>query len=169
MKKIIIALVLGMGMSCFAQEATPKSNRGDMQNMTPEQRVEKQLATMTKDLNLDAKQQEAVGTLLKEKSVKAQEVRSKREAQKSSGQKMTDEQRNAFRTAMQIERADTETKLKTILTADQYKKWSATRAENEDRMRQRRGENDFGGGGNDNGGGNNDGGGFGGNDNNGNN
>ena len=162
MKKLIIALVLGIGMNCFAQEATQKSNRGDMQNMTPEQRVEKQLATMTKDLSLDTKQQEAVGTLLKEKSVKAQEVRAKREAMRSSGQKMTDEQRNEFRTAMQSERNDTEAKLKIILTPDQFKKWSATRAENEEKMRQRRRDNNFGG--NDNGGGN-----FGGSDNGGNN
>jgi hypothetical protein len=167
MKKLIIALVLGMGMTCFAQETTPKSNRGDGQNLTPEQRVEKQLASMTKDLSLDTKQQEAVGTLLKEKSAKAQEARAKREAMKSSGEKMTDEQKTAFRTAMQTEKADTEAKLKTILTADQFKKWSATRAENEDKMRQRRGGNDFGG--NDNGSSNNNGGGFGGNDNGGNN
>jgi protein CpxP len=161
MKKLIIALVLGMGMTCFAQEATQKSNRGDMQNMTPEQRVEKQLAKMTKDLSLDAKQQEAVGALLKEKSAKAQEVRAKREAMRSSGQKMTDEQRNEFRTAMQSERNDTEAKLKTILTPDQFKKWSTTRAENEEKMKQRRRDNNSGG--NDNGGG------FGGSDNGGNN
>jgi protein CpxP len=151
MKKLIIALVLGMGMTCFAQEATQKSNRGDMQNMTPEQRVEKQLAKMTKDLSLDVKQQEAVGALLKEKSAKAQEVRAKREAMRSSGQKMTDEQRNEFRTAMQSERNDTEAKLKTILTPEQFKKWSTTRAENEEKMKQRRRDNNSGG--NDNGGG----------------
>lgn len=161
MKKLIIALVLGMGMTCFAQEATQKSNRGDMQNMTPEQRVEKQLAKMTKDLSLDVKQQEAVGALLKEKSAKAQEARAKREAMRSSGQKMTDEQRNEFRTAMQSERNDTEAKLKTILTPDQFKKWSTTRAENEEKMKQRRRDNNSGG--NDNGGG------FGGSDNGGNN
>ena len=159
MKKLIIALVLGMGLSGFAQEAN-SNNRGNMQNTTPEQRVEKQLASMTKDLSLDAKQQEAVGALLKEKSAKAQEARTKREAMRSSGEKMTDEQRTAFRTAMQAESADTEAKLKVILTPDQFKKWSATRAENEEKMRQRRGGNNGGGGfgGNDNGGGSDNGG-----------
>lgn len=158
MKKLIIALVLGAGLSGFAQGGDG-NNRGNNQNMTPEQRVERQLASMTKDLSLDAKQQEAVGALLKEKSAKAQEARTKREAQRASGEKMTDEQRNAFRTAMQAEREDTDAKLKAILNADQFKKYSASRQENEDRMRQRRGGNDFGGG---NGGrGNNDGGGFG--------
>jgi hypothetical protein len=159
MKKLIIALVLGMGLTGFAQDEN-SNNRGNRQNTTPEQRVEKQLATMTKDLSLDAKQQEAVGTLLKEKSVKAQELRTKGEAQRSSGQKMTDEQRNAFRTAMQAEREDTDTRLKAILTADQFKKYTATRQENEEKMRQRRGGNNYGGGnngGNDNGGNDNGG------------
>lgn len=154
MKKLIIAIALGMGIACFAQEAPQKPKRGDrgeMQNMTPEQRVQKQVEKMTKDLSLDAKQQESVSNLLTEKSVKAQEARNKREAQRSSGEKMTDEQRDAFRTAMQAERKDTEDKMKAILTADQYKKWSAQRAENEDRMRERMRErrdegNDNGGG-----------------------
>lgn len=158
MKKLIIALVLGMGISGFAQDAN--SNRGNYQNMTPEQRVERQLASMTKDLSLDAKQQEAVGTLLKEKSVKAQEARTKREAARSSGEKMTDEQRNAFISAMKAEREDTDTKLKAILTEDQFQKYARNRAENEEKMKQRRGGNNFGGG--DNGGnsnrGNNEGG-----------
>ena len=159
MKKLIIALVLGMGLSGFAQDAN-SNNRGNMQNMTPEQRVEKQLATMTKDLSLDAKQQEAVGALLKDKSAKAQEARAKREAMRSSGEKMTDEQRNAFRTAMQTEREDTDAKLKAILTADQFQKYTKNRAENEEKMRQRRGGNNGGGGfgGNDNGGGSDNGG-----------
>lgn len=158
MKKLIIALVLGMGLSGFAQEVN-SNNRGNNQNMTPEQRIEKQLATMTKDLSLDAKQQEAVGALLKEKSVKAQEARVKREAQRTSGEKMTDEQRNAFRTAMQAEREDTDTKLKAILTADQFQKYAKNRAQNEEKMRQRRSSNNGGGGfgGNDNGGGDNGG------------
>lgn len=151
MKKLIIALVLGMGMTCFAQEGSPRPNRGEMQNMTPEQRVQRQVEKMTKDLSLDAKQQEAVNKLLTEKSVKAQEARAKREAQRTSGEKMTDEQRNAFRTAMQTEREDTDNKLKAILTADQFKKYAASRQENEERMRQRMQERRDGG--NDNGGG----------------
>jgi hypothetical protein len=154
MKKLIIALVLGMGLSGFAQDAN-SNNKGNRQNQTPEQRVERQLASMTKNLSLDAKQQEAVGALLKEKSVKAQELRTKGEAQRSSGQKLTEEQRAAFKTASQAEREDTDTKLKAILTADQFKKYTVTRTENEEKMKQRRGGNNGGGsfGGNDNGGG----------------
>jgi len=157
MKKLIIALVLGIGMTCMAQETPAKSNRGDrgqMQNMTPEQRVQKQVEKMTKDLSLDAKQQEAVSQLLTEKSKKMQDARAKR----SGGGQMTDDERKEMRTAMQAERQDTDTKLKAILNADQFKKYSEQRAQNEDRMRERmRERRDDGGFG-----GNNGGGGFGG-------
>lgn len=142
MKKLIIALVLGMGLTGFAQNGN--SNNGG--NMTPEQRVERQLTTMTTDLSLDAKQQEAVSKLLKEKSVKSQEARAKMKALRDSGEQMTDDQRNAFRTAMQAENADTEAKMKTILTPDQFTKWTKIQAENQAKMRERMGNN--GGGGN---------------------
>ena len=137
MKKLIIALVLGMGLTGFAQNG----NNGNMQNMTPEQRVEMQLTSLTKDLTLDAKQQEAVGKLLKEKSVKAQEARKKMQALRDSGQEMSEEDRTAFRTARQAEAADTEAKMKVILTPEQFTKWTAIQAENAEKMKQRRGGN----------------------------
>lgn len=150
MKKFIIVLALGLGLNSFAQDASQRPNRGnrsEMQNMTPEQRVQKQVEKMTKDLSLDAKQQEAVSKLLTEKSAKAQEARAKREGQRNGGERMTDQQREAFRTAMDAERKDTEDQLKTILTADQFKKYAAQRKENEDRMRERMRERREGGNG----------------------
>jgi protein CpxP len=48
---------------------------------------------------------------------------------------MTAEEREAFKTKMQAEKADTETKMKAVLSADQYKKWLETREENKDKMR----------------------------------
>ncbi|PJJ09238.1 hypothetical protein CLU83_2577 [Flavobacterium sp. 1] len=135
MKTLIIALVFGIGVSGFAQEITTAPNNPNMEKMTPEQRQEKQLARLTKELTLDAKQQEAVGKILAEKSAKAQEARAQRETRKSGGQKMTAEEREAFKTKMQAEKADTEAKMKAILSADQYKKWGETREENKDKMR----------------------------------
>ena len=123
MKKLIIALVFGMGLTGFAQEATPQPNRADMEKMTPEQRQQKHLANLTKELTLDAKQQEAVGKILAEKSAKAQELKAQKEARKASGEKMTTEERAAFKNTMQAEKADTEAKMKAILSADQYQKW----------------------------------------------
>ena len=133
-----------MGVSGFAQVSTPQPGESNREKLTPEQRQEKQLAHLTKELTLDTKQQEAVGKILAEKSAKAQEAKVQREARKSIGQKMTAEEREAFKTKMQAEKTDTETKMKAILSEDQYKKWLETREENKEKMKEkmieRRGE-----------------------------
>jgi protein CpxP len=139
MKTLIIALVFGIGISGFAQESTTAPNNPKKEKMTIEQRQEKQLARLTKELTLDAKQQEAVGKILAEKSAKAQEAKAQRDARKSSSQKMTAEEREAFKTKMQAEKADTEARMKAILSADQYKKWLTIREENKEKMIERRG------------------------------
>jgi protein CpxP len=144
MRTLIIALVFGIGVSGFAQVSTPQPGDSNREKLTPEQRQEKQLAHLTKELTLDAKQQEAISKILAEKSAKAQEAKSQREARKSSGEKMTAEEREAFKTKMQAEKADTENRMKAILSEGQYKKWLETREENKDKMRdkirERRGE-----------------------------
>ena len=144
MRTLIIALVFGIGVSGFAQVSTPQPGDSNREKLTPEQRQEKQLARLTKELTLDAKQQEAVSKILAEKSAKTQEAKTQREARKSSGQKMTAEERTAFKTKMQAEKTDTETKMKAILSEDQYKKWLETREENKEKMKEkmieRRGE-----------------------------
>lgn len=144
MRTLIIALVFGIGVSGFAQVSTPQPVDSNREKLTPEQRQEKQLARLTKELTLDAKQQEAVRKILAKKSAKTQEAKVQREARKSSGQKMTTEERQAFKAKMLAEKTDTEVRMKAILSEDQYKKWLETREENKDKMRdkikERRGE-----------------------------
>lgn len=137
MRTLIIALVFGIGVSGFAQVSTPQPGDSNREKLTPEQRQEKQLARLTKELTLDAKQQEAVGKILAEKSAKAQEAKVQRQASKSSGQKMTAEERTAFKNTMQAEKADTEARMKAILSADQYKKWLTIREENKEKMKEK--------------------------------
>ena len=145
MKKLIIALVLGMGLTGFAQEAAPQPNRADMEKMTPEQRQQKHLAYLTKELALDAKQQEAVGKILAEKSAKAQDLKAQKNTRKATGEKMTTEERTAFKTQMQAEKADTEAKMKAVLSADQYQKWLDLREENKEKMKEKMKERRSGG------------------------
>ncbi|MBW4359831.1 hypothetical protein [Flavobacterium taihuense] len=139
MKKLIIALVFGMGLTGFAQEATPQPNGANMEKMTPEQRQQKHLQKLTKELALDAKQQEAIGKILAEKSAKAQDLKVQKDTRKASGDKMTTEERTAFKNTMQAEKTDTEAKMKAILSADQYQKWLDMREENKDKIKERRG------------------------------
>ena len=137
MKKLIIALVFGMGLTGFAQETTTPT-KSDIEKMTPEQRQQKHLQKLTKELTLDAKQQEAVGKILAEKSAKAQELKAQKGTRKASGEKMTKEERATFKNTMQAENADTEAKMKAVLSADQYQKWLDLREENKAKMKERR-------------------------------
>ena len=137
MKKLIIALVFGMGLTGFAQESTTPT-RADMEKMTPEQRQQKYLQKLTKELTLDAKQQEAVGKILAEKSAKAHDLKAQKYSRKASGNKMTTEERGALKNTIQAEKADVDVKMKAILSADQYQKWNVIQAEKKEKMKQKR-------------------------------
>src|SRR6187402_2338808 len=116
MRKLIIVLAFGLGLTGFAQETTPQ------------QRQQKYLAHLTKELNLDAKQQEAVGKLLAEKSAKTHDLKAKANAKKATGEKLTPEEETALKNKLLAEKADTEAKMKAILSSDQFKKWLTIRA-----------------------------------------
>lgn len=137
MKTLIIALVFGIGVSGFAQVRTPQPGDPGIEKLTPEQRQEKHLAKLTKELNLDAKQQEAVGKILAEKSDKAKDFKAKKEARKESGEKLTMQEKQALKSSLKAEKADTESKMKAILSAEQYQKWETMREENKEKMKDR--------------------------------
>ena len=138
MKKLIVAAMLVVGMTTFAQDKKERPKRAQMEKMTPEQRQQKHLDRLTKELTLDAKQQVAVGKILTEKSAKAQDMKAQKDTRKASGDKMTTEERTAFKNAMQAEKADTEAKMKAVLSADQYQKWLDIREENKEKMKEKR-------------------------------
>jgi periplasmic protein CpxP/Spy len=140
MKSLIIALVFGISISGFAQVSTPQPGGNNSEKMTPEQRQEKQLKHLTKELGLDAKQQEAVGKILAEKSDKVQDLKSKKEAKKESGEKLTIGEKKALKTSLKTEKADTETQMKAVLSADQYTKWQTMREEKKEKIMEKRKE-----------------------------
>ena len=139
MKKLFIAALLFVGIASFAQDANmdQKPPREQRERLTPEQRNEKQLKKLTSDLSLDTKQQEQVKQLLAERSAKSEKFRDARKEQKESGTKPTAEQKEAFKKEMIAEKDANDTKMKGILTADQYTKWKAIQEENKDRAREK--------------------------------
>lgn len=116
MKKLLIAALLVVGMSSFAQEANDKPNRGKMENMTPEQRSERRLNRMATDLGLNADQQAKLKVLFAEQ-----------EAKRTSSADASKDERKAFKTQM-------DDRMKAILTPEQLEKWNA----NNEKMRARR-------------------------------
>jgi protein CpxP len=137
MKKLFIAALLFVGMASFAQDMDQKPARDQREKLTPEQRSEKQLAKLTTELNLDANQQAQVKQLLAERSAKAEKFREARQAKKDSNVKPTAEERDAFKKELLAEKDANDAKMKTILNADQYKKWTSIQEENKDKAREK--------------------------------
>ncbi|MBA0884584.1 hypothetical protein [Flavobacterium undicola] len=134
MKKLIIAALLVVGVSSFAQDNTDRPQRANMGNMTPEQRTEQRVARMTKDLNLDAKQQEQVKQLYTEQA-------QAREAQRANATDKKDQGREN----MEAQRKAMEGKIAAILTPEQLTKWKASQDKMRERMQQRMGDRQGGG------------------------
>jgi hypothetical protein len=129
MKKLFIAALLFVGMVSFAQDINQKATGDQREKLTPEQRSEKHLQKLTSELSLDKNQQEKVKQLLAERNAKAEKFK---EANKDRKTKPTAAERDAFKKQMETERAANDAKMKAILNADQYTKWTALKKEHKD-------------------------------------
>lgn len=131
MKKLIIAALLVVSVSAFAQGG---------QRMSPEERTKVQLERWTTELKLDAKQLEQIKPILTEQAIKNQAMRAEMMGGGSPGE-MTSEKREAFMKKRTEITEATNTKLKAILTPDQFKKMTELEEANRQRMREARGNN----------------------------
>jgi protein CpxP len=134
MKKLIIAALLVVSVSAFAQ-----GGQGG-QRMSPEERAKAQLEKWTTELKLDAKQVEQIKPILTEQSAKNQAMRTEMMAGGSPAD-MTTEQREAFMKKRTEITEATNAKLKTVLTPEQFKKMAEMEEANRQRMREARGNN----------------------------
>lgn len=137
MKKLFIAALLFVGIASFAQDddMDQKPVREQRERLTPEQRNDRQLKKITTELNLNTAQQEQVKLFIAEKSSKAEKLREARNQQKDNSNKLTADQREAFKKQMIAEKDASDAKMKSILTADQYTKWKASQEQDRDKVR----------------------------------
>ena len=105
MKKLIVAALLVVGLTTYAQEK--EGRRAGREKLTSEQKVNLQVKKMTKDLDLNEKQTKDVRALV------AKQV----------------EKREAIKVQMQAEKEAVSVEMKKILTAEQYAKWEKNREE----------------------------------------
>ena len=130
MKKVCIVALLAIGLSSFAQERKERHPKGEMEQMTPEQRNQLHLKKMTLDLDLNAKQQEQLTKILADQSAK-------REAMKAE-HKVKMEEAKAIRFEMKKkildEQIEMKNKMKSILSAEQFSKWEMKKEKNNKRM-----------------------------------
>ncbi len=128
MKKLIFVLALFVGVSNFAQEAnTPKNkkDRGSKEMKTPDQRTEAMLTKMTTELSLDANQQAQIKPIVADQTVKMEAMRAQMKANKENNVVPTDADKKAMRKTRMADKEATDTKIKSILTPDQFVKYQA--------------------------------------------
>ncbi len=139
MKKLIIAVLLLISISTFAQEQTKpekKGNKGQKERISPEQRNQALLDRMTTELKLDANQQEQIKPIIAAQGAKLQAMRDQRMA--SNAAALTSEERKALVQKRNEEKMETDAKLKAILTPEQFKKMKENEAANREKMREAR-------------------------------
>ncbi|WP_339889536.1 DUF4890 domain-containing protein [uncultured Flavobacterium sp.] len=135
MKKLFVLVLLVVGLTTFAQE---KGKRGEGKEMSPEQRTEMQVKKLTKDLDLNEKQQKEVKELLNTQKEDRSEMMEKRKEMKETAEKATKEQRAEMKAKMDKKKEAIDAKMKSILTDDQYKKWEATKEDRNEKMGDRK-------------------------------
>jgi hypothetical protein len=132
MKKLIIAALLVVGISAFAQdkkEMEKGSRRDEMEKFTPEQRNQLMLKKMTLDLDLNAKQQEQMKQIIAEQSTKREAMRAER---KANQEKNSDEHFDR-RSKMMDEQIAMKNKMKSILSPEQFEKWDAMKEKQQEK------------------------------------
>ncbi|HSD08188.1 hypothetical protein [Flavobacterium sp.] len=145
MKKLIIAALLVVSISSFAQEQAQgdkKSNKPKREKLTPEQRNQALLDKMTTELTLTAQQQEQIKPIIAEQSAKMEAIRAER--MNGNGKEMTKEEREAFKTKREDDKKATDAKFQAILTPEQFKKMKANEEAARQKMREYRGNGNWG-------------------------
>ncbi len=141
MKKLIIAAILVLSISAFAQEKNEnESNNQKREHRSPEERNAMLLKKMTSELNLNAKQQEQIKAVMAEQKAKREAFMKEKMANNEATKEATKEELNARREKMQGAKKEMDEKLKSILTPEQYTKWSTLREEAKDKMKEKRKE-----------------------------
>jgi Spy/CpxP family protein refolding chaperone len=123
MKKLLITALMLVSMTGFAQDkknGLKRPQKAKMEKLTPEERTEKRIEKMTKELTLDAKQQEKIGEVFKEDALAKEKQRAEMKQKKEQSQ----EKMNA--------------KIKAILTPDQLAKMESNKNKRKDKMQEQR-------------------------------
>ena len=141
MKKLIIASLLAISISSFAQEQTQpekKANKGQKEKMSPEQRSQAQLDKLTTDLKLDAKQQEQIKPIIAEQTAKREAMRAERMSSNEKSKELTSGEREILKQKRNNDKTLMDNNLKAILSPEQFKKMKDVEQANLEKMREGR-------------------------------
>ncbi|WP_338408769.1 hypothetical protein [uncultured Flavobacterium sp.] len=139
MKKLIIAVLLVISVSVFAQKnevKKGKSGNGNKEMRSPEGRAEARLKSMTADLNLDANQQAQMKQVIAEQTAK----REAKKAERMAGQekaKPSKEEHKAMKAKRNEDIAIMDARVKAILDPSQFEKYKANEEANKANMKEK--------------------------------
>lgn len=133
MKRVFLAILLVVGITTIAQERKMKDN-----DLTPEERVELQVKKMTLDLDLSAKQQNEIKTILLENAKLRETKIAEMKKRKESGEKPSKEERLKMENERLDNQIEMKKKMKAILSEEQMKKWEEKQERREEKMKSRR-------------------------------
>jgi hypothetical protein len=134
MKKMVIAALLMIGMTSFAQEKAPMAKKERMEEFTPEQRNELHLKRMTLKLGLNASQQKEMSKIIAEQSAKRESAKAERKA-KGDAVKPTADERFANQNKRLDEQIAMNDRVKKILTPEQFDKWEKAKEHKKQAMK----------------------------------
>lgn len=138
MKKIIVATLLAFSAFTFAQEKMENETNSPRKGHWQKGESDKiRLKKLTSELNLNAKQQEQIKTVMAEQKAKREAFMKEKKANKETAKELTKEEIKARRDKMKEAQASMDEKLKTILSAEQLAKWNAHKEEHRDQMKDR--------------------------------
>ncbi|WP_309613644.1 hypothetical protein [Flavobacterium sp.] len=131
MKKVIVAALLVVGMTTFAQEK--EGRKAGSERLTSEQKVDLQVSKITKDLDLNEKQAKEVRALVTKQVAK-------REAKRAEMQELKTKKREEMKAQREAEQAAVSSEMKKILTPEQYAKWEKNREERKEGIKEKMAE-----------------------------
>jgi hypothetical protein len=140
MKKLIIAALLVVGMTSFAQDKKEMGtihNRAEMEKFTPEQRNQLMLKKMTLELDLNASQQKEMSKVIAENSAKREARMKEMKARKDSNTKPTSDEMFARKNRMLDEQIAMKERMRKILNPEQFKKWEDMKGKRHHGMKKR--------------------------------
>ncbi|MFK8059408.1 MAG: hypothetical protein AB8B78_04880 [Polaribacter sp.] len=131
MKKIISIFVLVIAFT-FTSQAQKKGGKPS---------AEKMLKKMTKDLNLTTAQQSQIMPLLTAELADRKEMKLMRDKMKNAGEKPSKKERKQLRKDREAKEVAMDTKMKSILTKEQYLKMEEIKAKRKEKTKKRKREN----------------------------
>ena len=127
MKKLFVVALLFVGLTNFAQERKGRTERAEMEQLTPEQRNQLHLKKLTLELDLTAAQQKEIASVIADESAKRETKMAERKAKNETKKALTANEKFEIKSKSLDSQIEFKAKMKKILNKEQMEKWEANK------------------------------------------